>query len=244
MSSYVLPQGYQKLGGPKPHLEVLEGNGTGEKPKFAIDIDSTLYSFETAAREAFQKLYDETGDRNYLKGLYHSWDEWRSPADACGIEIWMKVIGMCHVPEIIERQVPFPGAVATLQALVDEGYQLMYLSTRTPEASEATCNWLDNCGFPMGDQIEVHCRMEDKGPYLAECQYLIDDRPKTLIEFIYDPSWNQFKGERKALSLLYPYNRALTDVPNIFLAPSWVGISSWLVRKGLLSAPTYQPLEV
>jgi FMN phosphatase YigB (HAD superfamily) len=52
--------------------------------KIAVDIDSTLYDFETPAREAMFKLYKETGDLVYKEGAYHPWTEWRSPADVLG----------------------------------------------------------------------------------------------------------------------------------------------------------------
>lgn len=231
----------------RPSLEVVRGLELAtppKMPKFAIDIDSTLYEFEVCAREAFQKLADETGNKEYRRGMYHPWDEWRSPADACGIDVWMDVIKMCHQPDVIERQAPYPGAVATLNALARAGYGLMYVSTRDPQAAKATENWLHKCGFPMGDHIEVHCRMEDKAPFIAECQYIIDDRPKTLVEFVYDPSWSTpASGERWGLGLMQQYNRALTDIPNIFLAPTWAGLSSWLARHKLLPAPTHAPLE-
>lgn len=216
---------------------------TVSKPKFAIDIDSTLYDFEIPAREAFRKLAEQTDNPDLIRGEYHSWDEWRSPADICGIKTWMEVITMCHSPEVVESQIPFAGAVATLQALAKEGYGLTYISTRTPEAAGATYNWLRKWDFPIGEGVEIKCQMEDKGPFLAECQFLIDDRPKTLLDFVYDPTWDKAQGERRGLALMYKYNRALTDVPSIFLAPTWSGLSSWLVRKRLLPEPTHPPLE-
>jgi hypothetical protein len=226
-----------------PRLEVVkDGNPPGLMPRFAVDIDSTLYPFETPAREAFQKLYDESGNREYLKGLYHPWTEFRSPADVCGIDTWMRVIEMCHKPEVIEAQVPYPGAAETLKDLADHGYELLYISNRSPEAAKATQNWLEKWKFPLYN-ADVHCLMEDKKPFIAECQYLIDDRPKTLIQFIYDKDWDESRGKRKGLALMFDYNRALTDIPDIFLAPTWAGIASWLVRKNLLPHPTHVPLE-
>lgn len=238
-------------GDSRPSFELVErlklATPPSSKPKFAVDIDSTLYDFEVPAREAFQKLADmastPAGRDHYLKGLYHPWTEWRSPADVCGIETWMEVISMCHSPEVVAQQTPLAGSVVTLQALANRGYELMYISTRSPEAAKATEEWLHVKGYPMGKGIEVHCRMEDKGPYLAECQYIFDDRPKTLIEFVHDFKWDVTKGERYGLSIMYDYNRALTDIPNVFLAPTWAGLNAWLVRHHLLPYPTHRPLE-
>lgn len=209
---------------------------------FAIDIDDTLYSFCDNAREALLKLYDETEDKSYLRSAYAVWDEWRSPPDICGLDTWMQVIEMVHQPEVILQQTPFSGAVKTLNALADEGFNLMYISNRDIEATDATAQWLMIHGFPAGDLV---CMMTDKAAHMGHCRYMIDDRPKTLINFIYDSEWPaDMFGERKAMSLLYPFNRALSDIPNIFLAPSWAGLSSWFFRKGFISKPAHQALEV
>lgn len=214
------------------HLSVVK-----DRPQFAIDVDSILYDFESAARNAYLQLAQETGNKELKKGAYHSWVEWRSPADVCGIDVWMDVIAICHQPEVILQQTPFAGSVETLQALHSEGYPLVYVSNRDPEAAVATREWLEKSGFPIHDGVQVHCQMDSKVPFLRECQYIIDDRPRTLIEFVYDPDWH---GERRwGLALMYEYNRALTDVKNIFLAPTWRGLADWLVKKGLLLEPPY-----
>lgn len=211
---------------------------------FAVDIDSTLYDFSTPAREAFLKLAAETGDNKYWRGAYAAWVEWRTQADVCGLDTWLEVVSMCHATDVILSQTPFPGAVNTLNALVAEGHELMYISNRNEEAAWATKEWLGQEGFPLGPNAEVRCTMEEKAPFIAECQYLIDDRPKTLVEFVYDSTWYQpDRGKRKGISLLYEYNRALTDIPDIFLSPTWAGIASWLVHKGLLKESPHTPLE-
>lgn len=194
--------------------------------RIAVDVDSTLYDFETPAREAFQKLADERNDKTLFRGLYVPWTEWRSPADACGLDDWLTVIDMVHEPESILAQEPFAGSASVLQALEDEGHELLYITSRKSACHEATAQWLDD-HFPEG---EVICSGSDKSQHLANCQYLIDDRPKTLVEFIYDFS----AFEREAFGLMYEYNRALTDINHIYLAPSWEGIRYYLHRMGVL----------
>jgi hypothetical protein len=215
--------------------------------KIAIDIDSTLYDFETPAREGFLKLAQERNDKEYFKGAYDAWMEWRSPADSMGVDVWLEVIKLCHDAEVIQQQVPFTGAVETCQALINEGHTLMYISNRLTESTEATIDWLNEWGFlPTGEE-EIVCMMNDKKRYLVDCQYLIDDRPKTLVEFVYDWDWNGplhknlHSERRKAFGLKYPYNQALTDIPNVYLAPTWAGIGFYLVGKGVLSEPAVTP---
>jgi hypothetical protein len=209
----------------------------------AVDVDSTLYDFEQASREAMWKMYKETGDDAYKHGAYSPWTEWRTPTDTLGLEKWLGVIAMVHDSEIILRQEPFAGSVQTCQALVDEGHELFYISNRATESEEATKQWLADSGFiptwPKG-RVKVLCTPENKAPYMAECQYLIDDRPKTVVEFVYDYNWiNDSKGDpelsRRAFVKGYAYNQALTDVPNVYVAMDWYGINEYLVRKGVLS---------
>jgi len=211
-----------------PELELL----TFSNETFAIDIDSILYPFDIPARRAFENLYEETGDKKYLIGAYHSWDEWRSPEDACGKETWEKVIAMVHSPEVILEQTPFVGAVEGVNAIWNNGYEIIYVSNRHSNSVNATTQWLKDQGFPLG---ELHCIQQDKKDILSKCRYLIDDRPKTLVDFIYDFDWKvQNAVDRKAFSLLYSYNRNLSDIPGIFLSPTWDGITSYLERKGII----------
>ena len=48
------------------------------------------------------------------------------------------------------------------------------LRSTHPEAFDPTWNWLDHNEFPPG---ELKCQWEDKIPLIADCQYIIDDRP-------------------------------------------------------------------
>lgn len=229
--------------------------------KIAVDIDSTLYDFETAAREAMLKLYLETGDEEFKKGVYHPWTEWRSPADAIGIDNWLKAIDVCHTADVILAQTPFPGAVETCQALINEGHELIYISNRAEGSVDATYAWLDDHGF-LGDgtRTSLVCTSGDKKPFIAGCQYIIDDRLKTVVEFIHDVDWldehvfvrdsegkikqvNPNTTRRKAFILGYPYNQAATDIPGTYVALTWAGLNEYLVNKGVLSGSAYNALE-
>lgn len=224
------------------------------------------------------KLYKETGEDIYKQGAYHPWTEWRSPNDVLGLDKWLDVIGMVHDSEIIRSRIPYAGAVATCQALTREGHQLLYISNRATEAADATFDWLEAQGFLINDtgngtMPEVLCLMEDKAPHMAKCQYLIDDRPKTVVQFVYDRQWAEMvhqqaaahavvvddglvsadedrfhesvdANSRRAFVFGYPYNQALTDVPRVYVAMDWYGINEYLVRKGVLSEAAVQPLAV
>lgn len=213
----------------------------------AIDVDSTLYDFATPARQAFLDLAIKHGDKEeYFKGGYQSWVEWRSPGDVCGPEAFQEVLDIVHSDSVIQEQDPFPGAVKIVNEIAEQ-HDLFYITNRSPKAADATRWWLNERGFPTADLIAM---MDDKAPYLSECQYLIDDRAKTLVQFVEDFNWKYTYGsldqprKRQAFGLLFEYNRALTDLPNIYLAPTWAGIRYYLTKKGVLdgrSINTGQP---
>jgi hypothetical protein len=226
----------------------------------AVDIDSTLYDFEAPSRQAMWKLYKETGEEIYQRAHYHPWTEWRSPADVLGLEKWLEVIAMVHDSDVILSRQPYEGAVETCQALMEDGHTLLYISNRATESASATNQWLDdhqflNC-YGLKNEPKVLCTTEDKAPHMAQCQYLIDDRPKTVIEFVYDYNWkaahverNPESGlthlpQRKAFIYGYQYNQALTDVPHIYVALDWYGIAHYLQKHGVLSTPISEPLSV
>jgi hypothetical protein len=153
------------------------------------------------------------------------------------LELWLEVIDRCHQDDVILSQTPFKGSADTLWELVEDGYDLLYISNRKPESEYATREWIAAMGYPQSENLI--CTAADKMPLVRDCQYLIDDRPKTLVQFLHDFHWRHKHGEngpqRLAFGLLGEYNRALTDVPGIYLAPNWELLRRYLIDKGVLS---------
>lgn len=226
--------------------------------RIAVDIDDTLYSFTNLAREKFVDYAIERGEDHLKRGAYCAWVEWRSPADVISLDYWMEIIRECHRPEIIREQVPYKGAVETLWELVRGGYDLTYITDRSPEAGLATAEWLYDCDFPIhteardgeaegtcdGASIKFLCgHYSSKAPYLHDCQYIIDDRPKNLVDFIYDFNWKHRHGStnaemaRKGFGIFGEYNRGLTDIPGVYLAPNWKLLRQYMIEHGVLDAP-------
>lgn len=207
------------------------------RPQIAIDVDSTLYDFEQIARDAFLHLARDQDDKSLFRGAYHPWNEWRNPHDVCGKETWGEVCKLA-ISECFPIQPPYPGAVEVVNAL-SEYYSPLYISSRLPSHYEGTMKWLDDNDFPRG---EILCEPGDKILHLQGIRYLIDDRPKWLVEFIHDYAWKTLRPHepRLAFGLHFPYNCALTDIDNIFLAPTWRGLQHYLVEAEVLpkeSAP-------
>jgi hypothetical protein len=192
--------------------------------KIAVDLDDTVYDFGSVAKDALFRLAHKRGDKDLFKGMYAPATQWRLPNDYAGSETWMEAIRLAHQPEVILAQNPFPGAAETIGALA-EHHDIMYISNRSEEAERASATWLFENGFPGPDQegVELICTMDDKIPLMRECQYLNDDRPRTLVLFTRDYKWHRGHGTPQArvgFGRQTPYNENLTDVPNIYLAPS------------------------
>ena len=229
--------------------------------KIACDIDDTLYSFTDEAREVLSVMVDDPQYEPYKEQLTHAlyaqWDQWRTPFELCGFDaegnsLWLKCIEYCHDDEAILRQQPFNGSVEILTELADAGHELLYISNRATETEDATRQWLMVNGFPAGELVVTS---GNKAPFIRDCQYMIDDRVKNVLEFIYDYDYEEkirtetviaaFDGhsdpegeyesrKRKAFVRVADYNGGLTDVPNLYLAHTWKGLRRYMVKKGLL----------
>jgi hypothetical protein len=200
--------------------------------KIAVDIDDSLYSFNDLAQEMMTQVTLQNGEDLFQRGAYSSWNEWRTPADLFQNE-WQSIIDLCHRDHIIRSQIPFKNAVTTLRKIFDSGNDIIYISNRSESAYDATYEWLQAHGFPQAKSLI--CTTENKASFIADCQYIIDDRPKTLVEFVYDYNWREEATvARKGFGLFCEYNRALTDVPGIYLAPNWTLLEKYIKEKSNL----------
>lgn len=208
--------------------------------KIGVDIDDTCYDFGIKIREEFFKMAIEYDDKELLKGAYAPHLEWRSLSDSLSEEVVSEAISRVHSDESIVEQTPYENSIQTLHKIKDSGHEITYISSRKEKSKEATVTWLRMCGFPSASKENVLCVQGDKAPYLLYCQYLIDDRPKTVSDFVNDYTWRKSHGnapekQRKAFGLWFPYNQALTDLKNVYLAPSWLCIEYYLKRKGVIN---------
>lgn len=193
----------------------------------SIDIDDTLLDFSSAVREAFFEMAIESGDKSLLKGAYIPTAEWRSLTDAHTVEAALEAIDRVH--RNIDQSVPHIYAPEICWDLIEAEHEILYVTSRKNEYYEPTLLWLFDNGFPKGKLI---CSANDKSEHLKKCRYLIDDRPRTIVEFLYNCNWNG--DERLAFGLWRDYNRALTDIPGVYLAPTWKGIQFYLRKKEVI----------
>jgi hypothetical protein len=221
----------------------------------AVDIDDTLYDFNALSREVICAEAARLGSTELTRAAYAAWTEWRSPADLLPDGEWLRIIDMCHTQEMIHAQQPFTGVYDVLWRIIEAGHSITYISNRDPETHGATEFWLNCHGLPspngwdsygadLDHRVKLICTTKDKMPLIRDCQFIIDDRPKTLVNFVYDFDWKNKYGstnrdmQRKGFALHREYNAGLTDVPGIYLAKSWTLLAKFLEEKGVAAPAT------
>jgi hypothetical protein len=203
--------------------------------KIAIDIDETLYSFDTAIRNAFFEMAIKADDKSILRLAYSNNHEWRNLVDH-DAKLAYEAIEIVHTAS--NSYQPFPDASWVVEQIAEAGHEIIYIGSRKQEHWNTTKEFLNWNDFPEGELICAD-PAQSKIPMIWDCQYLIDDRPKTILEFLYDDDWSYNSmdpdnPERKAFALWRPYNQNLTEVPNLYLAPTWRGLAYYLERKGVI----------
>jgi uncharacterized HAD superfamily protein len=204
--------------------------------KIAIDIDETLYSFDSAVRDAFFQMAIKADDKSILRLAYSNNHEWRNLVDH-DAKLAYEAIEIVHTASNSYQS--FPDAPWVVEEIAEAGHEIIYVGSRKQEHWHTTKEFLDWNNFPEGELICAD-PSKSKLEYIQDCQYLIDDRPKTILEFLYTDKheWDfqrPDEGPRKAFALWRPYNQNLTEVPNLYLAPTWRGLEYYLKRKGVIN---------
>ena len=204
--------------------------------KIAIDLDETLYSFESAFRDAIFDIAQERDDKSVLRVAYSNNYEWRNLVDH-DMPLAFEAIERVHTAA--NSYTAFPNAADTVERIRDAGHEIKYVGSRKDKHYDSTMEFLDWNDFPGGELICTDPAKQSKVEDVADCQYLIDDRPKTIFEFLYDENWDaEYDGtmstRRLAFSLWKPYNQNLTELKGLYLAPTWRGLRFYLERKGVI----------
>jgi hypothetical protein len=195
-------------------------------------FDETLYSFDEEVREAFFELAIERNDKSILRGAYSNNQEWRNLVDH---DKGLAYEAIERVHENATAQVPFKNSVDVVNRIAEK-HTVKYVGSRFQKHWWKTTKWLEYWDFPNGELICVEPN-DSKQNYFDDVQYLFDDRPRTIIEFIHAPRLDFSPGSphpRLAFGLWRQYNQNLTDVRNVLLAPTWRGIEYYLERKGVI----------
>lgn len=201
----------------------------------AIDVDETLYSFDTAIRDAFFDMAEERDDKSILRMAYSNNQEWRNLVDH-DQKLAFEAIERVHSKQ--DTFTPFPGSEEVVNKIHKSGHSIKYVGARKDIHQDVTEDFLWWNNFPPGELICADPSRGSKLEYIQDCQYLIDDRPRTILEFLNDPIYvlaTTHEQDRKVFALWRPYNQNLTEVKNLYLAPTWRGLEFYLKRKGVIT---------
>ena len=197
----------------------------GDPKVVSVDIDDTLTPFNDLAKKVIWDRHCKTGRKIYKSFVYASINHWRSPVAPLGIEEWLDVVAECHSNENILSNQPLAGSVEAINMLAEYN-DIYYVSNRAPSTYVATVEWLTKCGYPspnrcicLNDQPKIEFFKREG------VDYIIDDRPKTLTDFVYSAP------NKKAFGLLTEYNASLTDIDNIYLAHDWYGLAYYFEKE-------------
>lgn len=203
--------------------------------KIAVDCDDTLYSFTNLAKQLMANWDGTEEERRVAKNAaYTPWTQWRSMSDLC--PFYEEVIDATHEPDRIKANVPFEGASEVLHDLSKAGHRIVYITNRNPNRHGPTFEWLEDNDFPIGSEDDLVCTLGNKMPFIEDCQFIIDDRPKTLVSFVFDDQWDNHHPTkpRKGFGLMTQANQSLTDIPGVYLSPTWDLLRHYFKEKAEL----------
>lgn len=116
-----------------------------------------------------------------------------------------------------------PGTLEALDALVNAGHELIYITNRPSYARECTIAALATHNFPFRDRL-IFAR-GSKAPVIREYNVdaFIDDSPRTIAEICVNTDARIYCRD-------YPFNRSIHDIHNFIRVRSW---SEFLAEEGI-----------
>lgn len=176
--------------------------------RLGIDLDGVVANFTKGwmgfYNDQFGTKLVESDSKNWgdLVNLTHFEDidefwEWSSDLDGRSV-FW-------HLE-------PFPGAVEALRRLVDEGHQIIVLTTKPGFAVADTHQWIERHRIPAA---EVHI-LEDK--WIIECRVYLDDGPHVL------PGLVEHRPESTVCRYVRPWNRPVPGAVDVKSFEEFIGV--------------------
>lgn len=175
-----------------------------------VDIDSTLYCFLSAFQRSAARAGISVPDPVHIT-------EW-SAVEPYFIDVknFLACVEDAYSFEAIDTNEPYPGCVEALHKIKESGFEVAYYTDRAKHMKQSTHDWLKVWGFPSIENLHV-CddKRNDLKQVKSDIATVIDDRPRTLV-------WSRYVlGLEKVFTLGHSYNRNLSDIPGIFIEPSW-----------------------
>ncbi len=167
--------------------------------RLGIDLDGVVANFTkgwmafyndqfgTRLAESDSKSWGDLVNLTHFQHIDEFW-EWSSDLDGRSV-FW-------HLE-------PFPGAVEALRSLVDQGHQIVVLTTKPEFAVTDTYAWIERHRIPAA---EVHI-LEEK--WLVDCQVYLDDGPHVL------PGLVKHRPESTVCRYVRPWNRPVAGAIDV-----------------------------
>ena len=150
-------------------LRAALGAIRSDRPAAAFDLDSTLLMNKVRQARIVREYGEQAGDRRLAScppEAITSWDL-RDPARACGLsaqeaeavypalkEFWRKRF---FTSEYCRDDTPVDGAREFLEAVLDAGGEILYITGRHAEMGRGTVESFERAGFPLpqGERVQL-----------------------------------------------------------------------------------------
>lgn len=148
--------------------------------KFGFDIDDTLINLREYAFHYYQKQLDKHVDIDIFHALNRvEIHEAFGLSGEEGKNMWNRSLDFLYFTDCPL----YPGALNLLKQLESDGHEIYYITSRPPEHTDNTFNWLIEQGFPVQKE-RFFCGMKDseKAGIINSLQldYYFDDKPAVL----------------------------------------------------------------
>jgi 5'-nucleotidase len=164
--------------------------------RILVDMDSIAVNLMA---KWYRTYNEEWGDDLGVERVL-SWNVHEHVKPECGLKVY----------EIIERPgffrdlEPIPGAVDGVTALVQDGHQVAFATSAAgADSARDKVAWVEEHFAHLKWGVRNIVLLHDKAEWL-DADLLIDDRPDTIEAWV--------RAGRRAMTILYPYNRHVADL--------------------------------
>lgn len=160
--------------------------------RLGIDMDGVMCDFNAG----WMRLHADEFGSDLRPEMVTGWNGLHALAgfaDMTAFWEWAKASG--ERASIFRHLEPFPGALATMTALAEEGHEIVVLTAKPDWAIPDTLSWLGEHGVPTH---EIHVRYDK---HAIDCDLYLDDAPAVLADL------RRFRPDRLVCRMIQPWNR-------------------------------------
>ena len=171
--------------------------------KIAIDIDDCIAEYVEGLTQFYNKIHDEKVSINDIK----AWDLKTAFEKTSTPESIKALMDLFIHSEYLREAQEVPGAVPTIQKLIEEGHELYFISARGSRAIDSAYKWFYAHNLPLKniyfnrdkawlvDKLGIDVMVDDGVHNLDAIVAACGKRCSTII---YDRPWNRTAETRYA----------------------------------------------